>query len=180
VKAIVRTKYGPHSEALQLRETAVPVPKDDEALVRVRASSANPAGWYLARGKPFLVRFTGNGFLKPEATLAGADVAGTVTAVGKEVKEGRPGDEVLGICNGAFAEYVTAPESTLVAKPGRLSFVEAGGVALAGLTALQALRIHGKARPGQTVLIQGQAKGYEFLVLRPVAPWTVLLLLDEH
>jgi NADPH:quinone reductase-like Zn-dependent oxidoreductase len=159
VKAILVNRYGPPSETLELKETEVPVPKDDQVLVQVRASSVNPADWYLIRGKPFLVRLAGSGFLRPRTPRTGADVAGTVTAVGKDVKEIRPGAEVLGMGSGAFAEYVTAPESTLVEKPASLSFEEAAAVPLAGLTALQALRTHGKVQPGQKVLIHGASGG---------------------
>ena len=159
MKAIVCTRYGLPARALELKEMETPVPKDDEVLVRVHASSVNPADWYLIRGKPFFLRLMGNGFLRPKSALAGADVAGTVTAVGKDVKETRPGDEIFGICRGAFAEYVTVPERTLVIKPASLSFEEAAGVTLAGLTALQALRTHGKVQPGQKVLICGASGG---------------------
>jgi NADPH:quinone reductase-like Zn-dependent oxidoreductase len=159
VKAIVCTKYGPPAQALQLKEMEIPVPKDDEALVRVRASSVNPADWYGIRGKPFFLRLMGVGFLRPKSSLTGSDVAGTVTAVGKDVKETRPGDEILGICHGAFAEYVTVPERTLVVKPASLSFEEAAGVTLAGLTALQGLRTHGQVQSGQKVLICGASGG---------------------
>jgi NADPH:quinone reductase-like Zn-dependent oxidoreductase len=159
MKAIVRAKYGRPSEALRLEEQAMPVPKDDEALVRVHASSVNPMDWYLTRGKPFMVRLVGAGVLRPRSTLAGADVAGVVTAVGKSVSELRPGDEVFGIGTGAFAEYMTVPESTLVTKPASLSFEEAAGVPLAGLTALQALRAKGKVQPGQKVLVHGASGG---------------------
>jgi len=159
MKAILCTRYGPPATALELKETEIPVPTDDQVLVRVRASSVNPADWYLIRGKPFLVRLAGSGFLRPRSTLTGADVAGTVTAVGKGVKDVRVGDEILGIASGAFAEYVTVPESTLVEKPASLSFEEAAAVTLAGLTALQALRTHGNVRPGQKVMVHGASGG---------------------
>ena len=159
MKAILQSRYGPPAEALQIKEVEIPVPKDDQALVRVHASSVNPADWYLIRGKPFLVRLAGSGFLRPRSALTGSDVAGTVTAVGKVVREIRPGAEVLGICSGAFAEHVTVPESTLVEKPARLSFEQAAAVPLAGMTALQALRTHGKVQPGQKVLVHGASGG---------------------
>jgi len=159
MKAIVHFQYGPPAEALQVQETALPVPKDDEVLVRVRASSVNPMDWYLVRGKPFLVRLAGSGLLRPRSHLVGADVAGLVEAVGKSVQGFRQGDEVFGIGSGAFAEYVTVPERTLVAKLPTLSFEEAAGVTLAGLTALQALRTHGNVHAGQSVLIQGASGG---------------------
>jgi NADPH:quinone reductase-like Zn-dependent oxidoreductase len=159
MKAVVHSRYGPLPKVLQLKDVEVPVPKDDEALLRVRASSVNPADWYLARGRPFVVRLAGSGFLKPRSGRTGADVAGLVTSVGKSVTEFRPGDEVFGIGSGAFAEFMTVPEKGLVSKPSNVSFEEAAAVPLAGLTALQALRTHGEVQPGQKVLIQGASGG---------------------
>jgi NADPH:quinone reductase-like Zn-dependent oxidoreductase len=159
VKAVLQRRYGPPVQALELSETEVPVPKDDEALVQVRASSVNPADWYLIRGKPFLVRMAGRGILRPKSALTGSDVAGTVTSVGKSVQEFHPGDEVLGICSGAFAEYVTVPSKDLVPKPPNLSFEGAGTVALAGMTALQALRTQGHLQAGQKVVVVGASGG---------------------
>jgi len=159
MKAIVHTRYGPPSEALRLEEREAPVPKHNEALVRVRASSVNPADWYSITGRPFLGRMFGSGLWRPKSPLAGTDVAGTVESVGKDVKGFSPGGEVLGWRAGAFSEYVVAPESSLVAKPANLSFEEAAGAPLAGVTALQAVRTHGKVRPGQKVLVHGASGG---------------------
>lgn len=159
VKAVVNTKYGIPSEVLRIQEMEMPVPKDNEALVRVRASSVNTINWYGVRGKPFLVRVAGMGFLRPKSTHPGGDVAGTVHAVGKNVEEFRPGDEVFGFGRGTFAEFATAPAETLVAKPATLSFEEAGTIPLAGLTALQALRTKGKVQSGHKVLVHGASGG---------------------
>lgn len=159
MKAILQRRYGMPSQVLELSDAEVPVPKDDEVLVQVRASSVNPADWYLTRGKPFLVRMAGRGILRPKSALVGADVAGTVSAVGKSVTEFKPGDEVFGICSGAFAEFVAVSAKDLVSKPPKLSFEEAGTVALAGQTALQGLRTQGHLQAGQKALIVGASGG---------------------
>jgi len=135
-----------------------PAPLDDQVLVRVRASSVNPADWYLAKG-PFVARISGNGMLKPKSPYLGSDVSGVVESLGRNVQGFHPGDEVFGICRGAFAEYVTVPERSLVLKPANRSFEQAAAVPLAGLTALQGLRNHGNLRPGQSVLVHGASGG---------------------
>jgi len=157
--AQLRLRYGPPKLALTLTQTDIPVPKDDEVLVRVRASSVNPADWYNILGKPILVRLGGSGFFRPKSPLAGSDVAGVIASVGKDVKEVHVGDEVFGICSGAYAEYVTVAEKDLALKPPNLSFEEAATVPLAGLTALQGLRTKGNLQPGQKVLIHGASGG---------------------
>jgi len=157
--AQLRFRYGPPGQALTLTQTDVPVPKDDEVLVRVRASSVNPADWYTITGKPILVRMAGSGFFRPKSPLAGSDVSGLVASVGKGVKEFHVGDEVFGICSGSYAEYVTVPEKDLALKPPNLSFEEAATVPLAGLTALQGVRTKGNLQPGEKVLIHGASGG---------------------
>ncbi|HEX9240746.1 MAG TPA: alcohol dehydrogenase catalytic domain-containing protein, partial [Candidatus Bathyarchaeia archaeon] len=107
MKAIVITKYG-SPDVLQFEEVDKPTPKDDQILVRVQAASANPLDWHGMRGKPFIARLMGNGLLKPKSSKVGADVAGWVEAVGKDVTQFKPGDEVFGGCNGSFAEYACA------------------------------------------------------------------------
>ena len=144
---------------LELREVEVPAPGENEVLVRVRASSVNPADWYLVRGKPFLVRLAGSGFLRPRSEMVGADVAGVVEATGPGVQQLRPGDAVMGIGGGTFAEFVNVRESGLVPKPSSFSFEEAASAPLAGLTALQALRTQGNLQRGQRVLIHGASGG---------------------
>ena len=120
MKAIVYTKYGP-PDVLHLKEIEKPTPKEDEVLVKVQAASVNYSDWAFVRGKPFLVRLMGVGLLKPKITILGADIAGQVEAVGRNVKQFQPGDEVYGDlagCGwGGFAEYVSVPENALALKP---------------------------------------------------------------
>ena len=162
MKAIVYHKYG-SPEVLQLKEVEKPTPKDDEVLVKVHAASLNAADWHLLRGKPFLVRLMGFGLLKPKNKILGADMAGRVEAVGRNVKQFQPGDEVFGEISecgfGAFAEYVCAPENALALKPASMAFDEAAAVPLAALTALRGLRDKGQIQPGQKVLINGASGG---------------------
>jgi len=162
MKAIVYTKYGP-PDVLELKEVEKPTPKDDEVLIKVHAASANAADWHLLRGDPFLLRLTGNGLLKPKNKILGADVAGRVEAIGRNVKQFQPGDEVFGDISaggwGGFAEYVSVPESALVLKPANISFEEAAAVPMAAVTALQGIRDKGQIQPGQKVLINGASGG---------------------
>jgi NADPH:quinone reductase-like Zn-dependent oxidoreductase len=156
MKAIVSERYGP-PDLLELREIAKPVIEDHQVLVRVHASSVNPAEWYRVHG-PFFARM-GNGLRKPQETAVGSDLAGRVEAVGVDVKEFQPGDEVFGTGLGAWAEYARAREPRLVRKPANVSFEEAAAVPIAAITALQALRDHGRVEPGQKVLINGASGG---------------------
>jgi NADPH:quinone reductase-like Zn-dependent oxidoreductase len=157
MKAIVYTNYGP-PDVLQLKEVEKPFPKDNEVLIKVRAASINPLDWHYMRGTPYLVRIQA-GLLKPKDNSLGVDVAGLVEAVGKDVKEFQPGDEVFGSCNGAFAEYVCAFEKWLVKKPANLTFEQAAAVPVAAYTALQGLRDKGQIQPGQKILINGASGG---------------------
>ena len=161
MKAIVYTEYGP-PEVLQLKEVEKPTPKDDEVLVKVHAASANPADWHLMRAEPFLARLE-NGLLKPKNTKLGADIAGRVEAIGRNVTQFQVGDEVFGGMSlnelGGFAEYVCAPEELLASKPAKLTFEQAAAVPLAAFTALQGLRDKGQIQPGQKVLINGASGG---------------------
>src|SRR5215469_3701611 len=158
MKAIVSTHYGP-PDVLQLEEVAKPVPRDDEVLIKVYATAANAADWHLLRGKPFPVRLVVGGLLKPKHHILGADIAGRVEAVGKDVTQFQPGDEVFGNLSesgwGGFAEYVCAREDALLLKPASLTFEEVAAVPTAALTALQALRDKGQIEAGQKVLIYG-------------------------
>ena len=159
MKAILLTSFGPPSQ-LTYGDAPVPVPKDDEALVQVVASSVNPADYYRVTSASFLVRlFSGNGLFKPKRPLTGSDVAGVVRSVGRSVRKFHPGDEVVGMCLGAYAEYVTVPEKDLARKPANVSFAAAGTLPIAGYTALQALRTHGGVAPGMKVLICGASGG---------------------
>lgn len=162
MKAIVYEKYGP-PDVLELKEVAKPTPKDGEVLIKVHAASVNAADWHLLTADIFLVRLMGMGLFKPKNTILGADVAGRVEAVGPNVKQFQPGDEVFGDIAGygfgSFAEYVAVPESAVALKPANLTFEEAAAVPLAAVTALQGLRDQGRIQPGQKVLINGASGG---------------------
>jgi len=159
MKAIVYEKYGP-PDVLQLREIEKPVPGDNEILVKIHAASVNPADWHTMRGKPFLIRLTG-GLFSPKNPILGIDIAGEVETVGKNITEFKPGDAIFGDCGwgGAFAEYVCVSAERIVLKPENVTFDEAASVSVAAITALQALRDHGKIKPGQKVLINGASGG---------------------
>lgn len=155
MKAIACNTYG-HPE---LQEIEKPDVTDDGVLVRVHASSVNPADRYATLGTPLIAR-PAMGMVKPRNTRVGTDFAGTVEAVGKDVTEFRPGDDVFGGRTGAFAEYVCVPQDRAVAlKPANVTFEQAGVVGVAGLTALQGLRDKGRVQPGQKVLINGASGG---------------------
>ncbi len=158
MKAIVYEEYG-SPDVLELQDTDKPVVKDDELLVRVRASSVNPYDWHWMTGLPYFSRMQ-FGLFKSKFDGLGADLAGQVEAVGKNVTQFRPGDEVFGgVEIGGFAEYVSVSEESVVQKPANLTFEQAGTVAMAALTALQGLRDVGKVQPGQQVLINGASGG---------------------
>ncbi len=158
IKAVVRRCYGP-PDVLELADVEKPVPADNQVLVRVRAAGINPLDWHYMRGNPYLMRLE-SGMGAPRNPRLGVDFAGTVEAVGKDVTRFRPGDEVFGGKFGALAEFIAIPENGLLAgKPDRLTFEQAGGVDVAGLTALQALRDRAQVRPGQKVLINGASGG---------------------
>jgi NADPH:quinone reductase-like Zn-dependent oxidoreductase len=158
LKAIVRTRYG-SPDILKLKEIDKPVPKDNQVLVKIHAASVNPLDWHLLRGKPFLVRLMGFGFLKPKQQILGADIAGRVEAVGRNVTQFSVGDEVFGSSLGGFAEYACLREDKLVLKPAAITFEQAAAVPVAGLTALQGLRNYGGLQAGQRVLINGASGG---------------------
>ena len=158
MKAIVHTEYGP-PDVLQLKEVEKPTPKENQVLVKVHAASVNAVEYRTMRANPFLVRLMTGGLLRPKDPRFGTDVAGRVGAVGENVKQFRPGDEVFGCAKGAFAEYVLAQEAYLALKPANISFEKAAAVPVAALTALQGLRDAGGIRPGQEVLIQGASGG---------------------
>ena len=162
MKAIVFTKYG-SPDGLELREVPKPVPKDDEVLIRVHASSVNSWDWEFLMGTPFINRLM-FGLLKPKPgkQILGADVAGVVEAIGSHVKRFQPGDEVFGDLWdnwGGFAQYACATETELELKPANSTFEEAAAVPQAGVLALQGLRKGGQPRPGQKVLINGAGGG---------------------
>ena len=160
MKAIVYTKYGP-PDVLQLEEVEKPTPGDNEVLIELYAAGLNAADWHLLRADPFLVRFTG--LLKPKYRILGGDIAGRVCAVGRNVKQFQPGEEVFGDLSGCgfggFAEYVCVGEDALVLKPDGMTFEEAAAVPMAAVTALQGLRDKGKLQSAQKVLINGASGG---------------------
>ncbi len=158
MKAIVYRCYG-SPDVLEFEDVEKPVPADDEVLVKVVAASVNPLDWHFMRGTPYLLRLMA-GLGAPNETSLGVDFAGTVEAVGSNVKRFKPGDEVFGGGNGAFAEYLTVGEDgALAMKPANVSFGQAASVPIAALTALQALRDNGKLEAGQKVLINGASGG---------------------
>jgi NADPH:quinone reductase-like Zn-dependent oxidoreductase len=161
MKAIIYTEYG-SPDVIQFKEVEKPTPKDDEVLIKVHAASVNAGDWHYLRGTPWLFRLAA-GLLKPKNIFLGADVAGRVAAVGKNVTQFQPGDEVFGdlsACGrGTFAEYVAASESALVLKPANISFEEAAAVPVAAVTALQGLQSRAAIQPGQKVLINGASGG---------------------
>jgi NADPH:quinone reductase-like Zn-dependent oxidoreductase len=158
MKAAVRERFGP-PEVVEVSELEKPVPADDEVLVRIRASSVNLGDWYAVRGRPLVGRVA-MGLRHPRDERLGTDYSGEVEAVGKDVTEFRTGDEVFGGRTGAWSEYVTAKaDRGIVPKPANVTFAEAAAVPVAALTALQAIRDHGRLEPGQTVLINGSSGG---------------------
>jgi len=161
MKAIVYTEYG-SPDVLQLKEVERPSPRDNEVLVKIYAASANAADWHLMRAEPFLARLE-NGLLKPKNTKLGADIAGRVEAIGRNVTQFQTGDEVFGSMPlnelGGFAEYVCAHEDLVALKPAKMTFEQAAAAPLAAFTALQGLRDKGQIKPGQKVLINGAAGG---------------------
>jgi NADPH:quinone reductase-like Zn-dependent oxidoreductase len=158
MKAIVREKYG-SPDVLELKDVDKPVIDDDSVLVRVRAASINAYDWHMMRGRPYLVRMVA-GLRKPKSSAMGMDVAGQVEAVGKNVTQFRPGDEVFGSRSGSLAEYVRGTDkSVLVPKPAGLTFEQAAAVPMAAQVALQGLRDKGQIKPGHRVLINGASGG---------------------
>ena len=156
MQAIVHERYG-RPGVLELREIDKPVIEDNQVLVRVHASSVNPVEWYGVTG-PYFARF-GNGMRTPNDPSVGADLAGRIEAVGRDVTELQPGDDVFGTSGGSWAEYAAARPEKLARKPANVSFEEAAAVPIAGITALQALRDHGNVQRGQKVLINGASGG---------------------
>ncbi len=156
MKAIVCTQYGP-PDVLQFAEVAKPSPADNEVLIKLYAASVNPLDRYSMRGAP-LIRLI-PGLRKPKDPRIGVDVAGRVEAVGRNVTQFKPGDQVFGVCRGAFAEYACSIEEKLALKPANLSFEDAAAVPVAAITALQGLRDKGRIQPGQKVLVDGASGG---------------------
>jgi NADPH:quinone reductase-like Zn-dependent oxidoreductase len=160
MKAIVQDAYG-STDVLELREIEQPVPTDNEVLVRVHAAGLHRGDWHVMTGLPYLIRVVvpSLGLRKPKVLVRGMDVAGRVEAIGKDVTRFQLGDAVFGWCDGSFAEYASAPEDQLAAKPANLSFEQAAAVPISGFAALQGLRDVGEVQPGQRVLVIGAAGG---------------------
>jgi NADPH:quinone reductase-like Zn-dependent oxidoreductase len=159
MKAIVQERFGP-PDVLQLADTDLPEVGADDVLVRVHAAALNPYDWHIMRGDPLIARLMGEvGLTKPKARVAGIDAAGRVEAVGANVRGLRRGDEVLGFCRGAFAEYARAEADKVVPKPVSLTFEQAAAVPMAGATALRGIRDTGAVRAGHRVLVNGAAGG---------------------
>ena len=166
MKAIVQRKYG-SPDLLTLEETNEPTIGDDEVLVRVRAASVHPDVWHVVRGRPYVLRVMGAGVRNPKNPIPGTDMAGVVEAVGENVTQFAPGDDVFGetirgmqwINGGAYAEYVSAPADSLMSKPSTVTFEEAAAVPTSGLIAHQAIHYQGQVEPEQTVLVNGAGGG---------------------
>ena len=164
MKAIVQDRFG-SADVLELRDVLDPVVGPDDVLVEVRAAGCGPDVWHLMAGKPYFVRAM-PGFRKMNVGVRGRDVAGRVEAVGANVTDLRPGDEVMGIVEGSFAEFAIGTPEKLVRKPERLSFEQAAAAPISGLTAVQALRDVARLQPGQTVLVIGAAGGVGTLAVQ--------------
>lgn len=164
MKAIVQDRYG-SADVLEFRDIDEPKVGENDVLVRVHAAGCGPDVWHLMTGMPYFVRLM-PGFSKMRAGVRGRDVAGTVEAVGASVTGSRPGDEVMGVAEGSFAELVIARPDRLVPKPAGLSFEEVAAAPISGLTALQAIRDVGKVQPGQRVLVIGAGGGVGSLTVQ--------------
>ncbi|HET9437285.1 MAG TPA: NAD(P)-dependent alcohol dehydrogenase [Gaiellaceae bacterium] len=159
MRAAVRERYGTPTKVVEIRELERPVPADDEVLVRVRAASTNIADWYDVTGRPKIARFT-TGLRRPKELRLGVDYAGVVEAVGKDVTDFAPGDEVFGGRTGAFADYVVAKaDRAIVHKPENVPFEDAAAAPVAAITALEAIRDRGGLVEGQKVLVHGASGG---------------------
>ena len=166
MKAIVRHKYG-SPDVLELAEIAKPAAVDDQVLIRVHATAITPFDWHMLTGTPYIARLLA-GPLKPKHQVLGINVAGRVEAVGANVKQIQPGDEVFGHSanHGGFAEYVCVPEADTLLKPASLSFEEAAAIPLGAVTALVCLDDLGQLKPGQKVLINGASGGVGTLAVQ--------------
>ncbi len=164
MKAIVQDKFG-EADVLEFREIPAPVIGDDEVLIKVRAAGAGPDVWHIMAGKPYIARPVPE-FRRMWKAPRGRDVAGVVEQVGANVTEFAPGDEVMGIVDGSFAEYAAGSPSKLVRKPERLSFEQAAALPIMGVTALQAVRDVAKVQPGQRVLVIGASGGVGTLAVQ--------------
>lgn len=168
MKAIVQEGYG-SPDVLKLREVETPTAGDDGVLVEVHAASVNALDWYLARGVPFFIPILEK-ISAPKQRVRGVDLAGRVTAVGKNVTRFKPGDEVLGAADGSFAEFTVTTEKRLALKPAGITFEQAATLNVAGLTSLQGLRDRAQVRAGQRVLVNGAGGGVGTFAVQ-IAKW---------
>lgn len=159
MKAMTQYEYGAPQDVLELREIEKPTIGDDDVLVRAQAAGIHIGDWLVMTGLPYLIRLMGYGLRKPKTTVPGTELAGFVEAVGKNVKQFQPGDEVFGFGEGGFAEYASVSQDALVLKPSNITFEQAATVPISAFTALQAIRDHGKVQPGQKVLVIGASGG---------------------
>ncbi|MCL1693581.1 MAG: NAD(P)-dependent alcohol dehydrogenase [Actinomycetia bacterium] len=159
MKAITQEEYGAPGDVLRLQEIEKPSIGDDEVLVRVQATGIHIGDWLVTSGVPYLIRLMGYGLRKPKTKVPGTEFAGSVEAVGRNVRQFQPGDEVFGFGTGGFAEYASVSQDALVLKPANVTFEQAAAVPVSGFTALQALRDQAKVQPGQKVLIIGASGG---------------------
>lgn len=159
MNAIIYTRFG-SPDVLQLRKVEKPIPKDNEILLKVHATSLNAYDWRHLRADPFMIRFMGAGIVTPKHPILGADMAGIVEDIGKNAKQFKPGDAVFGEGGyGGLAEYACVDENRFVHKPKKLTFEEAAAAPMAGLTALQGLRDKGAIVAGQKILVNGASGG---------------------
>src|SRR5246127_1267494 len=158
MKAIVQDRFGP-PEVLRLADIGLPEAGPDDVLVRVHSAALNPADWHIVRGDPLIARLMGVGLTRPKARVAGIDAAGVVEAAGANVRGLRNGDQVLGFCRGAFAQYACAATDLVVPKPAALTFEQAAAIPIAATTAPRGVRDVGGAQAGQRVLVNGAGGG---------------------
>jgi NADPH:quinone reductase-like Zn-dependent oxidoreductase len=158
MKAVVQDTYG-SADVLELRDVDKPEIGDDQVLVRVHAAGVDRGAWHIMTGRPYLIRAMGYGLRAPKHRVRGRELAGRVEAVGRNVASFRPGDAVMGIAEGTFAEFAAARQDRLARKPANLTFEQAAAVPISAITALQAVRDQGRVRPGQRVLVIGASGG---------------------
>jgi NADPH:quinone reductase-like Zn-dependent oxidoreductase len=164
MKAFVLHRYGP-PDSLKLADVAKPTAGDDDMVIRIDAASVNPYDWHMIRGEPWILRLQ-HGLRRPKNRIPGADMAGRIEAIGRNITAFRPGDDVFGLCAGSFAEFIRVPQTAVVHQPSQLTAQLAACLPMAGLTALQALRDHGELEPGELVLVNGAAGGVGTLAVQ--------------
>ena len=170
MQAIVRDRYGA-ADVLALEDVERPEAGDDEVLVRVHAAGLDRGAWHIMAGLPYLIRVAGYGVRRPKTAGLGSELAGIVETVGANVTAPHPGEEVFGTCRAAFAEYAVAQPGKLARKPANLTFEQAAAVPISAVTALQALRNHGRLEAGQHVLIVGASGGVGTFAVQIAKAW---------